>query len=156
MQAMPLPTVVLVHGAFAESASWNGVIAELQRRGYAVIAVANPLRGLQQDADYLRSVLDSLSGPVVVAGHSYGGSVMSEAADGAPGVTALVYVASSTWRSARAPPSWPPSSPAASSVPLSTPSRSPAQTARPVATCTSSRTGSARCSPPTSRRRSPS
>jgi pimeloyl-ACP methyl ester carboxylesterase len=94
MHATPLSTVVLVHGAFAESASWNGVIAELQRRGYAVIAVANPLRGLQHDADYLRSVLDSLSGPVVVAGHSYGGSVMSEAADGAPGVTALVYVAS--------------------------------------------------------------
>jgi pimeloyl-ACP methyl ester carboxylesterase len=88
------PTVVLVHGAFAESASWNGVVADLQRRGYAVIAVANPLRGLQQDAAYLRSVLDSLSGPVVVAGHSYGGSVMSEAADGAPGVTALVYIAS--------------------------------------------------------------
>ena len=88
------PTVVLVHGAFAESASWNGVIADLQRRGYTVIAVANPLRGLQQDAAYLRSVLDSLSGPVVVAGHSYGGSVMSEAADGAPGVKALVYVAS--------------------------------------------------------------
>ena len=94
MHATTLPTVVLVHGAFAESASWNGVIADLQRRGYAVIAVANPLRGLQHDADYLRSVLDSLSGPVVVAGHSYGGSVMSEAADGAPGVTALVYVAS--------------------------------------------------------------
>jgi pimeloyl-ACP methyl ester carboxylesterase len=88
------PTVVLVHGAFAESASWNGVIADLQRRDYTVIAVANPLRGLQEDAVYLRSVLDSLSGPVVVAGHSYGGSVMSEAADGAPGVTALVYVAS--------------------------------------------------------------
>ena len=88
------PTVVLVHGAFAESASWNGVIADLQRRGYTAIAVANPLRGLQEDAAYLRSVLDSLSGPVVVAGHSYGGSVMSEAADGAAGVTALVYVAS--------------------------------------------------------------
>ena len=89
-----LPTIVLVHGAFAESASWNGVIADLQRRGYTVIAVANPLRGLRQDAAYLRSVLDSLSGPVVVAGHSYGGSVMSEAADGAAGVKALVYVAS--------------------------------------------------------------
>ena len=89
-----LPTIVLVHGAFAESASWNGVIADLHRRGYTAIAVANPLRGLQEDAAYLRSVLDSLSGPVVVAGHSYGGSVMSEAADGAPGVTALVYVAS--------------------------------------------------------------
>jgi pimeloyl-ACP methyl ester carboxylesterase len=88
------PTVVLVHGAFAESASWNGVIADLQRRGYTAIAVANPLRGLQEDAAYLRSILDSLSGPVVVAGHSYGGSVMSEAADGAPGVKALVYVAS--------------------------------------------------------------
>ncbi len=94
MHAPPLPTVVLVHGAFAESASWNGVVAQLQRRGYTVVAVANPLRGLQHDADYLRSVLDSLTGPVVIAGHSYGGSVMSEAADGAPGVTALVYVAS--------------------------------------------------------------
>ena len=88
------PTVVLVHGAFAESASWNDVIARLHRRGYKVVAVANPLRGLQHDAAYLRSVLESLSGPVVIAGHSYGGSVMSEAADGARGVTALVYVAS--------------------------------------------------------------
>ena len=87
-------TIVLVHGAFAESASWNGVIAELHDRGYTVISVANPLRGLQPDAAYLRSVLDSLSGPVVVAGHSYGGSVMTEAADGADGVTALVYIAS--------------------------------------------------------------
>jgi pimeloyl-ACP methyl ester carboxylesterase len=88
------PTVVLAHGAFAESASWNGVIADLHRRGYPTIAAANPLRGLQEDAACLRSILDSLSGPVVVAGHSYGGSVLSEAADGAAGVTALVYVAS--------------------------------------------------------------
>jgi pimeloyl-ACP methyl ester carboxylesterase len=86
--------VVLTHGAFAESASWNGVIADLHRRGYPTIAAANPLRGLQEDAAYLRSILDSLSGPVVVAGHSYGGSVLSEAAHGAAGVTALVYVAS--------------------------------------------------------------
>jgi pimeloyl-ACP methyl ester carboxylesterase len=93
MNATP-PTIVLVHGAFAESASWSGVIADLQRRGYTAIAVANPLRGLQHDAAYLRSVLDSLSGPLVVAGHSYGGSVMSEAADGAAGVEALVYIAS--------------------------------------------------------------
>ena len=93
-QPLSETTVVLVHGAFAESASWNGVIADLQRRGYSVIAVANPLRGLQEDAAYLRSVLENLSGPVVVAGHSYGGSVMSEAADGVPGVEALVYVAS--------------------------------------------------------------
>jgi pimeloyl-ACP methyl ester carboxylesterase len=89
-----MPTIVLVHGAFAESASWNGVVSDLKGRGYPVMAVANPLRGLQEDAAYLRSVLASLPGPVVVAGHSYGGSVMSEAADGIAGVTALVYVAS--------------------------------------------------------------
>jgi pimeloyl-ACP methyl ester carboxylesterase len=88
------PTVVLVHGAFAESASWNDVIAELHRRGYRAVAVANPLRGLQHDAAYLRSVLESLPGPIVLAGHSYGGSVMSEAAEGLPSVTALVYIAS--------------------------------------------------------------
>jgi pimeloyl-ACP methyl ester carboxylesterase len=88
------PTIVLVHGAFAESASWNGVIAELQPRGYTVIAVANPLRGLESDAAYVRSVLESVPGPIVVAGHSYGGSVLSEAADGVPGVVGLVYVAS--------------------------------------------------------------
>ncbi|MGE2714614.1 alpha/beta fold hydrolase [Mycolicibacterium litorale] len=88
------PTVVLVHGAFADSSSWNGVIKILEGQGYPVIAAANPLRGLHADADYVRSVLDGVSGPVVVAGHSYGGSVMSEAADGHPNVKALVYVAS--------------------------------------------------------------
>lgn len=88
------PTILLVHGAFAESASWNGVIANLHQRGRRVVAVANPLRGLQSDAAYLRSVIDGFPGPVVVAGHSYGGSVMSEAADGATNVKALVYVAS--------------------------------------------------------------
>lgn len=90
------PTIVLVHGAFAESASWNGVVPELQRRGYPVVALANPLRGLRSDATYLRSYLDSVEGPVVLAGHSYGGVVMSEAAEGAAGVTALVYLASFT------------------------------------------------------------
>jgi pimeloyl-ACP methyl ester carboxylesterase len=88
------PTVVLVHGAFADSSSWNGVITRLRRDGYPVIGVANPLRALHSDADYLRGVLDSLDGPLVIAGHSYGGSVMSEAADGNPKVKALVYVAS--------------------------------------------------------------
>lgn len=88
------PTVVLVHGAFADSSSWNGVIKNLRRDGYPVIAAANPLRDLHEDAAYLRSVLDSVSGPIVVAGHSYGGSVMTEAADGHPGVRALVYIAS--------------------------------------------------------------
>jgi len=88
------PTVVLVHGAFADSSSWNGVIADLERDGYPVIAAANPLRGLHSDAEYVGSVLDSVSGPVVLAGHSYGGSVMSEAAVGHPNVKALVYIAS--------------------------------------------------------------
>jgi pimeloyl-ACP methyl ester carboxylesterase len=93
-RADDLPTVVLVHGAFADSSSWNDVIAGLRRDGYPVVGVANPLRSLRGDAEYLRDVLDSVDGPIVVAGHSYGGSVMSEAADGHPRVRALVYVAS--------------------------------------------------------------
>jgi pimeloyl-ACP methyl ester carboxylesterase len=88
------PTVVLVHGAFADSSSWNGVIKDLEGDGYRVVSAANPLRGLHTDAAYVRSVLDSVSGPVVLAGHSYGGSVMSEAADGHPNIRALVYIAS--------------------------------------------------------------
>jgi hypothetical protein len=64
--------VVLVHGAFADSSSWNGVIKNLEGDGYRVISAANPLRGLHTDAAYVRSVLDSVSGPVVLAGHSYG------------------------------------------------------------------------------------
>lgn len=88
------PTVVLVHGAFADSSSWNGVISELHRDGFPVLAPANPLRDLHQDAEYLRSVIDSVEGPVVLVGHSYGGSVLSEAAAGAAQVRALVYIAS--------------------------------------------------------------
>ena len=88
------PTVVLVHGAFADSSSWNGVIEQLEARGYPVVAAANPLRGLAADAAYVRSVVDSAAGPVVLAGHSYGGSVISEAAERSPDVKALVYVAS--------------------------------------------------------------
>ena len=88
------PTVVLVHGAFAESSSWNGVVSRLQSEGLPVLAIANPLRGLANDAEYLRSVIDRIDGPVVVAGHSYGGSVASEATEGAGNVRALVFVAS--------------------------------------------------------------
>ncbi|GAA1055394.1 alpha/beta hydrolase [Agromyces luteolus] len=88
------PTIVLVHGAFADSSSWTGVIERLQRDGYRTIAVANPLRGLQSDAAYLRSTLEAIDGPIVVAGHSYGGSVMSEAVAGTADVRALVFVAS--------------------------------------------------------------
>ena len=88
------PTVVLVHGAFADSSSWNDVVARLHAHGYPVVAVANPLRSLQGDAAYVRDVLDSIDGPIVLAGHSYGGSVLSEAAVGHAGVRALVFVAS--------------------------------------------------------------
>ncbi|MGW3849658.1 alpha/beta fold hydrolase [Streptomyces fagopyri] len=87
------PTVVLVHGAFADSSSWNGVIERLQREGYPVIAPANPLRGPAGDAAYIHSVIKSVKGPVVLVGHSYGGSVISEAAVDAPQVKALVYIA---------------------------------------------------------------
>jgi pimeloyl-ACP methyl ester carboxylesterase len=93
-QSTDTPTIVLVHGAFADSSSWNGVIADLHQHGFPVVAPANPLRNLHEDAAYLRSVIDSIDGPVIVVGHSYGGSVLSEAADGAPGVRALVYIAS--------------------------------------------------------------
>src|SRR5688500_12283133 len=88
------PTVVLFHGAFAESASWNGVIADLPGRRHATFASVNPLLGLHEYAEYLRSILEYLVGPLVLAGHSYGGSVMTEAAEGLPNVQALVYVAS--------------------------------------------------------------
>ncbi|MFJ4987383.1 alpha/beta fold hydrolase [Streptomyces sp. NPDC088732] len=87
------PTVVLVHGAFADSSSWNDVIARLKRDGYPVVAPANPLRGLDSDAQYLAGFLKSVKGPVVLAGHSYGGAVISEAAAGDPNVKALVYIA---------------------------------------------------------------
>ncbi|MFE4461940.1 alpha/beta fold hydrolase, partial [Nocardia tengchongensis] len=86
-----IPTVVLVHGAFADSSSWNGVIEILAAEGVSVLAAANPLRGLTSDAAYVASVVDSIDGPVVLAGHSYGGSVISVAAQGKSQVTALVY-----------------------------------------------------------------
>jgi pimeloyl-ACP methyl ester carboxylesterase len=89
----PKPTVVLVHGAFADSTSWNGVIEELRHDGYPVVAVANPLRSLSGDSAYLKNVLASIDGPVVLAGHSYGGSVISSAATGDKNVKALVYLA---------------------------------------------------------------
>ncbi len=90
----PKPTIVLVHGAFADASGWDGVIKRLQARGYPVIAPANPLRGLASDAAYLRSVLESVAGPKVVVGHSYGGMVLTNAATGVADVKALVYVAS--------------------------------------------------------------
>lgn len=86
------PTIVLVHGAFADSSSWTQEISSLQRRGYQVVAVANPLRGVASDSAYLSSVLATLSGPIVLVGHSYAGFLISAAATD-PDVKALVYVA---------------------------------------------------------------
>src|SRR5437763_10286323 len=86
-------TVVLVHGAFADGASWAGVIERLQARGVQVTAPANPLRGISSDSAYLASVLDQIGGPVLVVGHSYGGAVITNAASMASNVVGLVYVA---------------------------------------------------------------
>jgi pimeloyl-ACP methyl ester carboxylesterase len=88
-----LPTIVLVHGAFADSTSWDGVAAKLTADGYRVIGVANPLRGVKTDAAAVSSVVQSVQGPVVLVGHSYGGAVITEAANGNANVKSLVYVA---------------------------------------------------------------
>jgi pimeloyl-ACP methyl ester carboxylesterase len=87
------PTIVLVHGAFAESASWSGVIGRLQTAGHRVIAAGNPLRTLSSDAGAVACLLASIRGPVVLAGHSYGGAVITNAARDNGDVKALVYVA---------------------------------------------------------------
>ncbi|GAA3259096.1 alpha/beta fold hydrolase [Dactylosporangium siamense] len=90
----PKPTVVLVHGAFADASGWNDVVRRLIRDGYPVLAPANPLRGVESDSAYLASILASITGPVVLVGHSYGGVVITNAATIANAdVKALVYVA---------------------------------------------------------------
>ena len=89
----PKPTIVLVHGAWADASSWNGVTKRLQREGYKVMAPANPLRGTISDSAYMASVLASVPGPIVLVAHSYGGAVITNAATGIPNVKALVYVA---------------------------------------------------------------
>jgi pimeloyl-ACP methyl ester carboxylesterase len=87
------PTVVLVHGAFADASGWSTVISRLQRRGYRVIAPPNPLRGVAADTAYIKSVLATVTGPIVLVGHSYGGFVITNAATGNHNVKALVYIA---------------------------------------------------------------
>ncbi|MDQ0796509.1 alpha/beta fold hydrolase [Streptomyces sp. B1I3] len=87
------PTIVLIHGAFADASSWSSVVERLQRQGHRVLAPALPLRGLASDSSYIRGVLNSVTGPVVLVGHSYGGAVISQAAADTPQVKALVYVA---------------------------------------------------------------
>ena len=86
------PTVVLVHGAWADGSSWAGVVKDLQARGYTVDVPPNPLRGLHSDSAYLKDYLSTIKGPIVLAGHSYGGAVITDAATGDSQVKALVYV----------------------------------------------------------------
>ena len=87
------PTIVLVHGAWADSSGWNDSVKQLQNRGYDVLAVATPLRSLHGDTAYLSSVLASIAGPIVLVGHSYGGMVLTNAATGNTNIKALVYIA---------------------------------------------------------------
>src|SRR5215216_2974450 len=87
------PTVVLVHGAFADSSSWYEVIKRLQAQGVQVTAPANPLRGISIDSAYIGSFLEQIEGPVLVVAHSYGGAVITNAATNANNVLGLVYVA---------------------------------------------------------------
>jgi pimeloyl-ACP methyl ester carboxylesterase len=88
----PRPTIVLEHGAWADASSWNGEIKQLQRDGFTVYAPPNPLRGLPYDSETLADFLKTISGPIVLVGHSYGGMVITNAAAGNPNVKALVYV----------------------------------------------------------------
>jgi pimeloyl-ACP methyl ester carboxylesterase len=88
----PKPTIVLVHGAFADASGFGAVTGRLQDRGYTVIAPANPLRGPASDAAYIASVLKTIKGPVVLVAHSYGGAVTTEAATQVDNVKGLVYL----------------------------------------------------------------
>jgi len=90
--AEPAPTVVLVHGAFADSSSWNGVAEKLSAKGLKVVAAANPLRSVADDAQYVSRIVQSIEGPVVLVGHSYGGAVISNVNVDGRKVKALVYV----------------------------------------------------------------
>ena len=87
------PTIVLVHGGYADSSCWNATIQQLHHRGYPTIAGSNPLRGIPTDAPYIASLLDSISGPIVLVAHSMGGTVITNAAAGKTNVKALVYIA---------------------------------------------------------------
>jgi pimeloyl-ACP methyl ester carboxylesterase len=88
----PKPTIVLVHGAWADGSSWNGVTARLVHDGYTVRVPPNPLRSLPDDSATIADFLSTLSGPIVLVGHSYGGAVITNAATGNRNVKALVYV----------------------------------------------------------------
>src|ERR1700720_2456278 len=87
------PTIVLVHGAFADASSWNGVVERLLQGGHHVVAPANPLRGVAADSAYIASYITQIDGPTILVGHSYGGAVISNAASTAKNVVGLVFVA---------------------------------------------------------------
>src|SRR6059036_4014040 len=89
---MVKPSIVLVHGAWADGSSWSRVVGLLQVQGYTVYVPPNPLRGLASDSAYIASFLQSITGPIILVGHSYGGAVITNAATGNPNVKALVYV----------------------------------------------------------------
>jgi pimeloyl-ACP methyl ester carboxylesterase len=91
-QPGPKPTIVLEHGAWADASSWDGVIQRLQQAGYTVDAPPDPLQGLSYDSAYLADYLKTITGPIILVGHSYGGAVITNAATGNPNVKALVYV----------------------------------------------------------------
>ena len=91
-KASDKPTIVLVHGAWADASSWSGEVERLQRDGYVVRAIDNPLRGLDNDVEEVKDFLSTITGPIVLVGHSYGGSVITNAAAGNTNVKALVYV----------------------------------------------------------------
>jgi pimeloyl-ACP methyl ester carboxylesterase len=93
MTESPAPTVVLVHGAFADASGFGGIIRELTRRGYGVVAPPNPLRSVAFDADSVAAAVKAIDGPVVLVGHSYGGAVITQASAGLDNVTGLVYLA---------------------------------------------------------------
>ena len=88
----PRPTIVLLHGDWADASSWNGVIERLQQRGFTVVAPPNPLRGPTSDAEYVASFLETIPGPIVLVAHSYGGFVATNAATGNTNIKALVYI----------------------------------------------------------------
>jgi pimeloyl-ACP methyl ester carboxylesterase len=92
-QTAAKPTIVLVHGGFADASSWNDVVPRLQREGYTVVAPANPLRGVAADSAYIASFVRQIEGPVLLVGHSYGGAVITNAGADAANVVGLVYVA---------------------------------------------------------------
>jgi len=91
-KAGPKPTIVLVHGAWGDSSNWDAVVSKLQHDGYTVDVPPNPLEGLTYDAGFIRDYLHTISGPIILVGHSYGGAVITNAATGDKQVKALVYV----------------------------------------------------------------